>query len=398
MGSSPAPQPPPAYPSIPPGKVHAYPFWCPRFWHGLRFTEWLRLAAAHRFRFSLSRWPMAFGITIVSTICSVLSFLQWLFWNRKIAETPITEPPIFIIGHWRSGTTLLHEYLCLDEQFGYPTTYQCFAPRHFLISDWFVAPYMQFLVPEKRPMDNMEAGWDKPQEEEFALLTMAAPTPYLRMAFPNDPAPHMDLLDLVNVAPIELERFKNAMLYFVKALTLRGGKRIMMKSPPHTGRIGLLAKLFPGAKFIHISRNPLEIYASTVRLWQSLDSVQGLQVPKHAGLEEYVFECFERMYRGFDQQVESVPAANLIQLRYEDLVANPVEEIAKIYDRLEVGDFSAIRPKLEAVVNQNKDYQRNKHQTLPAIFVKEIRRRWGNYIERYGYTSEFEEAMKAGAA
>lgn len=386
------------YPRLPAPKVHPYPAWCPRFWHGLRFTEWLKLAASHQFRISPSRWPMAVGITGVSSICSGLSLIQWLWWSKKISETPITQPPVFILGHWRSGTTLLHEYLCLDEQFGYPTTYQCFAPRHFLVSDWFVAPYMQFLVPEKRPMDNMDAGWDKPQEEEFALLTMAAPTPYLRMAFPNDPPPHMDLLDLVDVAPIELERFKNALLYFVKALTLRSNKRIMMKSPPHTGRIGLLAKLFPGAKFIHITRNPLEIYPSTVRLWQSLDTVQGLQAPKHHGLEEYVFQCFERMYHGFDAQVESVPAANLFQIRYEDLVASPVEEIAKIYDRLDLGDFESLRGKLETTVKQNKDYQRNKHHSLPPILVSEIRRRWSGYIERYGYAGEFDGVSKVGAA
>lgn len=341
---------------------------------------------------------MALGITCVSPICSGLSLMQWLLHSKKIAETPITQPPVFIIGHWRSGTTLLHEYLCLDDQFGYPTTYQCFAPRHFLVSEWFVPNYMKFLVPEKRPMDNMIAGWDKPQEEEFALLTMAAPTPYWRMAFPNDPPPFMELLDLIDVPPVELERFKNALLYFVKALTFRWNKRIMMKSPPHTGRIGLLAKLFPGAKFIHITRNPLEIYSSTVKLWQSLDSVQALQAPRNEGLEEFVFQCFERMYRGFDLQLESVPAANLVQVRYEDVVASPVPEIAKLYDRLDLGDFTGVQPKLEATIQQNQGYQRNKHNSLPPILVSEIRRRWSGYIERYGYESEFSAAAAAGAA
>src|SRR6188768_1544944 len=125
---------PPKYLSFPAPKVHPYPAWCPRFWHGLRFTEWVRLAASHQFRIHPSRWPMAVGISGVSPICSGLSFLQWLFWNKRIADRPITQPPVFIIGHWRSGTTLLHEYLCLDDQFGYPTTYQCFAPRHFITS------------------------------------------------------------------------------------------------------------------------------------------------------------------------------------------------------------------------------------------------------------------------
>lgn len=390
-------EPPVVYPRIPAPKPHPYPPWCPRFWHGLRFTEWVRLAASHQFRIHPSRWPMAFGVTCVSSICSGLSVLQKLAWGKKIAETEITHPPVFILGHWRSGTTLLHEYLSLDDQFGFPTTYQCFAPRHFLVSEWLVARYMQFLVPGKRPMDNMVAGWDRPQEDEFALLTMGAPTPYLRMAFPNDPPPYMELLDMIDVSPSVLEQFQSAMLYFMKALTLRNNKRIMMKSPPHTGRIGLLAKLFPGAKFIHIARNPLEVFASTVRLWQSLDYVQGLQKPRNEGLEEFVFQCFERMYRGFDQQVDSVPASDVHHIRYEELVADPIGSVEKIYDQLGLGDFSHMRPRLEEYIQSNKDYQPNKHHALQPIFVNEIRRRWANYIERYGYEAEF-AAAPAGAA
>ena len=76
----------------------------------------------------------------------------------------------------------------------------------------------------------------------------------------------------------------------------------MMKSPPHTGRIEELARLFPGAKFIHIVRDPYTIFPSTRRLWVSLDWAQGLQHPHHHDLDEYVFSAFERMYRGFNRQ------------------------------------------------------------------------------------------------
>ncbi len=43
-------------------------------------------------------------------------------------------------------------------------------------------------------MDNMAAGWNRPQEDEFAVLALGAPTPYSRMAFPNDPAEYSALL------------------------------------------------------------------------------------------------------------------------------------------------------------------------------------------------------------
>ena len=91
--------------------------------------------------------------------------------GRRIAQQPIKDAPIFIIGHWRSGTTLLHELMSLDERFTFPTTYECFVPNHFLISAWFDA-WLKCLLPKQRPMDNMALGWDRPQEDEFALCNM----------------------------------------------------------------------------------------------------------------------------------------------------------------------------------------------------------------------------------
>jgi len=42
---------------------------------------------------------------------------------------------VVILGYWRSGTTLLHELLCLDARYTYPTTHACMNPHHFLFSE-----------------------------------------------------------------------------------------------------------------------------------------------------------------------------------------------------------------------------------------------------------------------
>ena len=81
-------------------------------------------------------------------------------------------PPIFILGHWRTGTTLLHEFMIRDERFGYPTTYECMDPNHFLLTEGLFTRWLNFLVPTHRPMDNMKAGFDRPQEDEFALCML----------------------------------------------------------------------------------------------------------------------------------------------------------------------------------------------------------------------------------
>lgn len=365
-------------------KFHPYPFWSPRFWHGLRFGEWISLCVRHRFRIHPIRWPMAFLITLITPFNSVMAAVQRLRFGKQIDATEIKQPPVFILGHWRSGTTYLHELLELDSRFATPTTYQCFAPRHFLLTEWMMRTFGGWLLPRHRPMDNVIAGWTRPQEDEFALLTLAAPTPYERMAFPNDPPPHMEFLSMEGCDPADLKKFESGLEGFVRILTYATGKRVLLKSPPHTGRIAFLSRLFPGAKFIHIVRDPYALFPSTVRLWKSLDEVQGLQMPRGKGLEEYVYECLIRMYRGFEKQRPEVDSKNICDLRYEDLVQNPVAEVQRVYQELGLEDFEALRPALEAYVGKQKAYKPNKHE-LDEEMKAEIRQRWGEYFERYGY-------------
>ncbi len=328
---------------------------------------------------------MAFLIGLTTPFNSVMGTVQSLWYGKKIAATPIEQPPVFIIGHWRSGTTYLHELLFLDERFVSPTTYQCFAPHHCLLTEWMMNLFGSWLMPKQRPMDNVAAGWDRPQEDEFALLTLGAPTPYLRMAFPNEEPPFMDFLDMQGCSEADAKRFEQAIVHFVKLLTVAGnGKRVLLKSPPHTGRIEMLARLFPGAKFIHIVRHPFALFPSTMRLWQSLDEVQGLQMPKGRGMEDYVFDCLARMYGGFEAQRQRLPANAIYDVRYEDLVADPAGEVRKMYDQLQLGPYEAVRQEIENFAAGQKDYKTNKHNINEALKTK-IRERWAGYCAKYGY-------------
>jgi hypothetical protein len=370
-------------------QVNPYPARSPRFWHGMRWGDWMKLWASHGFRAHPLRLPMALAITAITPMNTVLGWMQSLLYGRRIANAMIDPPPVFIIGHWRTGTTLLHELMFCDERFGSPTTYQCFTPHHFLVSERFLPPLTSWLMPKNRPMDNMATGWDRPQEDEFALLAMAAPTPYLRMAYPGDPPPHLEFLDMQNVDPADLARFERAMASFVKALSLRTGKRVLLKSPPHTGRIEVLSRLFPGAKFVHVTRDPYSVFPSTLRLWYALDEAQGLTLVRDndeeaARREEFVFAGLERMYRGFEAQRERLDATTICDVRYEDLVRDPVGEVRRIYEQFDLGDFTGVEPKIAAYALREKNYRTNTH-TLDETLRSRIRQRWATYFERYGY-------------
>lgn len=365
-------------------KMHWYPFWTPRFWHGMRFGPWIRLLRENRARVDLSRVPMAALITLFTPFGSTMSRVQRWRHGKRIDATAVDEPPLFIIGHWRSGTTYLHELLALDRRFTYPTTYQCFAPEHFVVSQWLVAKYLGFLLPRRRPMDNVQAGWAQPQEDEFALLTCGARSPYRRMAFPNNGPVDMQYFDMDGLGPEELTAWKDTLRQFVQSLTYLDPRRVVLKSPTHTGRVHVLSELFPGAQFIHVTRHPYSIFPSTRRLWTSLDNVQGCQVANHRDLDDYVFDAFDRMYRGFHAHRDELAENAICDIRYEDLVAMPVESIQRIYAQLQLGDFESMRSDLVAYTENQRSYQTNTYSIQPELKAQ-LRRRWSEYFERYEY-------------
>ena len=364
---------------------HKYPAYSPRFWHGMRPATWFGLLRSGGFRVHPTRIPMAIGITAAGPFNTAMYLTQRALFGRKLAAAELHGPPVFIVGHWRSGTTLLHELMVRDERLSSPSTYQCFAPHHFLVSEWFFRNFCGWLLPGKRPMDNMAAGWDRPQEDEFALLNLGLPSPYRRMAFPNQPPVDMDYLDFQQVGQAEIDRWLQSLRSFLLSVSLSTRRPLIIKSPTHTGRIQWLAQEFPDAKFIHITRDPRELFPSTCRLWRGLDEVQSLQRPNHEGLEAYVVECLRRMYAAFHEQRKNIDAGRLIDVRYEDLIKNPVGTMQVIYETLHLGDFDSVQPIIQNwVETEHRSYQANRHQ-LPPDQDAMICGAWRDYFETYHY-------------
>ncbi len=366
---------------------NSYPTWSPRFWHGMRSHVWWRTLLSNGLRISFSRMHIVLGVSFFTPLNDLLAFVQWCIYGRKIAKAELQAPPVFIIGHWRSGTTLLHELLVTDPQFACASTFQCFAPSHHLVSQWAFVKFGSFLLPDKRPMDNMKAGWELPQEDEFALMNLGVGSPYLRIAFPQTQPKRLEYLTLADV-PAEPKRlWSDALQWFVRTLAVANpGKRLVMKSPTHTGRVALLAELFPGAKFVHLTRDPKKLVPSTVRLWDSLDAVQALQRPADdpAADHQYVDDCMQEMYKGFDQQVAGLPRSDFMQIRYEDLVKDPRGIVEQIYSQLGLDGFDVMLPHLEKRLEGHGEYRVNQHATN-AEKEQAIMRRWAKYACDFGY-------------
>jgi omega-hydroxy-beta-dihydromenaquinone-9 sulfotransferase len=358
--------------------------WAPRIWQGCDFLAWLRLLAQNRFAVSWRYVYIAVIVTLVSIFHTVLRCLQQVIYGRRISRVVLPHAPLFIIGHWRTGTTLLHELLILDERHTYPNTCECFEPNHFLLTEGMFRRWLRFLVPSRRPMDNMPAGWEHPQEDEFALCMIGQPSPYLTIAFPNHPPQFSEYFALEGISDRALGKWKRAFHRFLQRLTLKDPRRLVLKSPPHTCRIKVLLDLYPEAQFIHIVRDPHVVFPSTVKMWKALYLSHGLQKPTFRGLEEYVFQNFTMLYEKLEEGKKLIRGGQFHELRYEDLIRDPVGQMRLLYDELALGEFDRALPRLRQFLKDNANYETN-HYELSAPLGAEIDRRWGTVIERYGY-------------
>lgn len=327
---------------------------------------------------------MAFMLTCLSCINSLLGAIQAIVYSRRIGKTELVEAPVFVVGHWRAGTTLLHELLVLDDKFTFPSTYACFSPNHFLITESWLKRFIGFFLPRQRPMDNMAIDWDLPQEDEWALCNMGLPSPYWKIMFPNMPAQDQAYESLRTLSAEARRRWQERFHWLLKSLTIREPKPIVLKTPVHTFRVRTLLEIFPDARFIHITRNPYVVFPSTVHTWRKMYRYHGLQLPKFEHLEQDVLRTFSDMYEVFEEDKHLLKPEQFCQITYEQLAEDPVRELEQIYHQLQLPISSQVRARWEAYAERSSNYETNRYQ-LSREQRAEIASRWSGYFETYGY-------------
>jgi omega-hydroxy-beta-dihydromenaquinone-9 sulfotransferase len=358
-----------------------------RVWHGMTASAWFGMLRRNRFQVSPSRFYLVLLISVASAFNSLLAAIQELVLGKGIRRTELRTDPIFVLGHWRSGTTLAHELLAIDPRHNAPSTYACLAPSHFLISQKLLSPLLRYLLPKRRSQDNVRVDLEHAQEDEWALCVLGLPSPYLAVAFPSH-LPHApEYVSLDALDPEVLACWKTVWRRFLQAVAFSSPKkRLIIKSPLHTARIQVLLELFPDARFVHVVRDPYAVYPSTMRLWKRLAEDEGLQMSGFEQLDEFVLDTYAQLHRSFEQNRHKIRSERICQIRYEDLVRDPVASLRSIYAQLDLGEFDAVLPLVESKAAEMSQFEKNRFDPS-AEETEKIRRHWGEFGEQLGYAA-----------
>jgi hypothetical protein len=357
-----------------------------RVWLGCGLIPWLKILVAGRFALTPSALPEVALTTIASLINSLLSALERVALGWRRIDRTILPPPIFIVGHWRTGTTLLHELLVLDPRHVSPNTYQCMVPGHFLLSERRLTRLLARVLPRRRPMDRMPVRWSGPQEDEFALCNLGLPSPYLMFAFPEQArrfAPHFDLVSLPEATRA---RWRTEMTRFFRRVTQQTPGRLVLKSPPHGFRIPLLDVWYPGALFINIVRHPHAVVPSTLRMLKEMANIHSLAKRRFDKPLEFALDNFLAHDQALAEARLHLPPERYHELRYEDLIADPVAALGAIYEHFGLGDFDAMAARIAAYFSERRGYRPNVHE-LPPELRATIDSRCRDYMARYDYAA-----------
>ncbi len=253
-------------------------------------------------------------------------------------------------------------------------------------SGYITKPIMTRLMPAKRPMDDIPLTLDAPQEEEFALSCMSPYSFYNGWFFPSQMQSHFTRYALFeNVSPTVRENWKAIYLKFLKKVSLASGHRqLLLKNPTNTARIRLLLELFPNAKFIHIYRNPYTVYFSTRNFYRKFLPIAGFQTLSEPEIEANILWIYQQLMQRFFAERSFIPASNLVEVKYEDLEADPIGGLARIYDNLNLPNFTEASPRFERYLTTQTNYRKNQYSLEPGR-VKAIYQAWQFTIDQWQY-------------
>lgn len=337
---------------------------------------------------SKSKIKRARKISLVIASLGIFRALQRLILKVKIKDNELKDDtPIFVIGHWRSGTTHLHYLLSQDSRYMHLSSFQAFFFNMAFTTKWLFKPILKRVMPETRPQDNVKIDADAPTEEEHALVNITKMSGMHMFFFPKNKLYFDKYNCFERISNKELQEWKSIFSNLLKQIEVfnKKDKKLLLKNPHNTGRIKVLHEMYPKAKFIFIHRNPYDVFRSTITLYERAVKTQFLQEFSDKELNELVLYCYEKMISNYIEHRKLIPANQLIEVGYDELIDNPMHELDRIYTQLDLGEFENAKPRLNAYLSTLKTYKVNPKMDLDSEIKDQIKTRWDFAFKEWRY-------------
>jgi omega-hydroxy-beta-dihydromenaquinone-9 sulfotransferase len=351
---------------------------------GMDARDWFSLLRENQFAVDRVYWPRAAYVTASSILTSLFRAREDRLYGRSVAAT-VVEPPLFILGLPRSGTTHLQRLLAADDRFATPTLYQTNYPHSFLSTEAHLRGLVTAWLPRTRPMDRMTQAADVPGEDERALSLLTRCSPYLGRTFPRHRHRYRRHLTFREASPEELARWKGAFVWFLKKLTWRYRRPLVLKSPPHTARVRLLLELFPDARFLHIHRHPYSVFQSAYGLRSGFYHWDRLQLQVPHDPEHALIQLHREYYDALFDDRSRIPAGRYYAVCFEDVERDPIGQLRAAYHGLDLGWPERLEPRLRRYLRSIRGYRKNVFPPLAPPLRARIAEACHRSFEAWGY-------------
>lgn len=145
---------------------------------------------------------------------------------------------------------------------------------------------------------------------------------------------------------------------FLKKLTWKYRRPLVLKSPPHTCRIRLLLQLFPRARFVHIHRDPYDVFRSSRLMFRVVFEMHRVQRSRADDLDDWILRQYREMYDAFFEERGLIPEGQFHEVGYEELEKDPVGQVRRIYEALNLPEFGPAEPGLRRYVGSIAGYKK----------------------------------------
>ena len=357
----------------------------PHIMCGSTLSNWLRVLRRYG-GIDVGYRKQACLITAVSALLAPSAWFERVWFSRRLSRTQIREP-IFLIGHWQSGHSLLHHYLCRDPRAGYVDAIHCAIPSNFLLLRSLVSRLLRKRLPATRQADSTPLRLLSPQGDDMMMAGLSELSNYHAYYFPcaiERVIERSVFFDGLGDAEIEtrMRRYHNAL----RRVAYDTGKtRLVLRNAANTARIRQLLRLFPDAKFVHLYRNPFHVYVAERDKWRGLVEAFGLQKPDYDRIDACIVGIYKRLLCRLFEDQSLISPSQFFEIRYEDLLSEPLQALRDLYRQLDLSGFDEARDEFERyAANPSVRLAGTDSKITPEI-IRLVETHWNFTIQRWGY-------------